>query len=93
MKREAQLFHGTEIAKLENSPFSKMSFFMPEGFSRQLGKIRTLFVPSNKFAKEYTGKERIIDGLRRGMIEQKRCTVKYHSFRSEQERSYELDPL
>jgi predicted DNA-binding transcriptional regulator YafY len=93
MKGEAQLFHGTEIEKLADSAFGKMSFFMPEGFSRQLEKIRTLFVPSGKFTKDYTGKEKIIDGLRRGMVEQKRCTVKYHSFRSGRKRDYELDPL
>ena len=93
MKGEAQLFHGTEIEKLADSAFGKISFFMPEGFSQQLEKIRTLFVPSGKFTKDYTGKEKIIDGLRRGMIEQKRCAVKYHSFLSGKMRDYDLDPL
>ena len=93
MKGEANLFHGTEIEKLADSAFRKLSFFMPEGLSRQLAKIQTLFVPSSKFAKDYTGKEKIIDGLRRGMIEQKRCAVKYHSFRSGKKRDYNLDPL
>jgi predicted DNA-binding transcriptional regulator YafY len=54
MKGEAQLFHGTEIEQLAESAFGKMSFFMPEGFSQQLEKIRTLFVPSGKFTKDYT---------------------------------------
>ncbi len=93
IKGEAQLFHGTEIEKLADSAFRKLSFFMPEGLSRQLAKIQTLFIPSSKFAKDYTGKEKIIDDLRRGMIEQKRCTVKYHSFRSGKKRNYNLDPL
>ena len=93
VKGEAQLFHGTEIEKLADSAFRKLSFFMPEGLSRQLAKIQTLFVPSTKFAKDYTGKEKIIDGLRRGMIEQKRCAVTYHSFRSGKIRNYDLDPL
>ena len=93
VKGEAQLFHGTEIEKLADSAFRKLSFFMPEGLSRQLAKIQTLFVPSNKFAKDYTGKEELIDGLRRGMIEQKRCAVKYHSFLSGKKRDYDLDPL
>jgi predicted DNA-binding transcriptional regulator YafY len=93
VKGEAQLFHGTEIEKLANSAFGKMSFFMPEGLSEQLEKIRTLFVPSSKFAKDYTGKEKIIDGLRQGMVEQKRCAVTYHSFSSGKKRDYDLDPL
>ena len=93
MKGEASLFHGTEIEKLADSAFGKISFFMPEGLSQQLEKIRTLFVPSGKFAKDYSGKEKIIDGLRRGMIEQKRCAVKYHSFLSGKKRDYDLDPL
>jgi len=93
VKGEAQLFHGTEIEKLADSAFRKLSFFMPEGLSRQLAKIQTLFVPSSKIAKDCTGKEKIIDSLRRGMIEQKRCAVKYHSFRSGKKRDYNLDPL
>jgi predicted DNA-binding transcriptional regulator YafY len=93
VKGDAQLFHGTEIEKLANSAFGKMSFFMPDGLSEQLEKIRTLFVPSSKFAKDYTGKEKIIDGLRRGMVEQKRCAAKYHSFSSRKVRDYLLDPL
>lgn len=93
IKGEAKLFHGTKIGKLVDSAFGKLAFFMPEGFSRQLEKIRTLFVPPRKFTKDYSGKEEIIDGLRRGMVEQKRCLVKYHSFRSGKVREYELDPL
>jgi predicted DNA-binding transcriptional regulator YafY len=93
MKGEAQLFHGTEIEKMADSAFGKLAFFMPEGLSQQLEKIRTLFVPSSKFTKDYKGKEKIIDGLRRGMVEQKRCAVKYHSFLSGKERDYKLDPL
>ena len=65
---------------------------MHQGLSRQQEKIRTLFVPSGKFTKDYTGKEKIIDGLRRGMVEQKRCAVKYHSFLSWKRRDYDLDP-
>jgi predicted DNA-binding transcriptional regulator YafY len=93
VKGEVQLFHGTEIEKLADSAFGKMSFFMPDGLSEQLEKIRTLFVPSSKFAKDYTGKEEIIDGLRRAMVEHKRCAAKYHSFSSGKMRDYLLDPL
>ena len=93
IKGEAKLFHGTEIEKLADSAFGKISFFMPEGLSRQLEKIRTLFVPSSKFTKDYSGKEKIIDGLRRGMVEQKRCSVRYHSFSAGKKKNYEIDPL
>ena len=93
IKSEDSLFRGTEIERLAASAFGKMSFFLPAGVFQQLKKIRTLFVPSSKFAKDYTGKEKIIDDLRRGMIEQKRCTVKYHSFLSRKRRDYEIDPL
>jgi predicted DNA-binding transcriptional regulator YafY len=93
VKGEAKLFHGTEIEKMADSAFGKMSFFMPEGLSEQLEKIRTLFVPAGKFTKDYSGKEKIIDGLRRGMVEKKRCTARYHSFSSGKKREYEFDPL
>jgi predicted DNA-binding transcriptional regulator YafY len=93
VKGEAQLFHGTEIEKLANSAFGKMSFFMPEGLSQQLEKVRTLFVPAGKFTKDYSGKDKIIDDLRRAMVDQKRCSAKYYSFSSGRKRDYELDPL
>ena len=87
------LFRGTEIKKLADSAFGKLSFFMPDGFAQQLEKIQTLFVSSSKFAKDYSGKEKIVDDLRRAMIEQKRCTASYHSFSSGKKRDYQLDPL
>lgn len=93
IRGEDRLFQGTEIEKLANSAFGKMSFFMPEGFSEQLEKIRTLFIPSGKFSKDYSGKEAIINDLRQAIIEQKRCRAGYHSFSSGKKREYELDPL
>jgi predicted DNA-binding transcriptional regulator YafY len=93
IKGEAKLFHGTEIERMADAAFCKMALFMPEGLSQQLEKIRTLFVPAGKFAKDYTGKEKIIDGLRRGMVEQKRCAVQYHSFHSGKKRDYDIAPL
>jgi len=50
-----------EIQKNVNSAFSKLSMFMPRGLFLHLAKIRTLFVPLNKPAKDYTGREEVID--------------------------------
>lgn len=93
IKGEARLFHGNEIEIMADGAFGKMAYFIPEGLSQQLEKIRTLFVPSGKFAKDYSGKEKIIEGLRRAMIEQKRCAMQYHSFRSGRKRDYDIAPL
>jgi predicted DNA-binding transcriptional regulator YafY len=93
VKGETRLFRGTEIQKNVDSAFSKLSMFMPKGLFQHLAKIRTLFVPSNKLAKDYTGKEDIIDKLRRAIVQRNCCTVRYHSFKDDEVKDYEVQPL
>jgi predicted DNA-binding transcriptional regulator YafY len=85
--------HLNGIEKLADAAFRKMWLFLPEDLPQQLEKIATLFVPSGKFAKDNSGKETLINDLRRAMIEQKRCAARYHSFLSGKMREYDLDPL
>jgi len=93
LKSEAGLFKGTDIEKHINSAFEKISMFVPSNLFDQLKKIRALFVPSSKFAKDYSGKEYIIEQLMQAMLEKKTCYVKYHSFYDDKEKSFKIDPL
>lgn len=93
VKGEGRLFRGTEIEKMVDSAFSKLGMFVPEGLFRQLTRIRTLFVPSNKLVKDYSGKEEIIDSLRRAIIQSNLCVARYHSFRDDKVKTYEIEPL
>ena len=45
-----------------------------------LKKIKTLFASSSKFAKDYSGKEEIIEDLADAMLKNRVCRIKYHSF-------------
>jgi predicted DNA-binding transcriptional regulator YafY len=93
VKGETRLFRGTEIQKNVDSAFSKLSMFMPKGLFQHLAKIRTLFVPSSKLAKDYSGKEELIDELRKAIIQRNICSIRYHSFRDDQVKEYDIEPL
>ncbi|MGB9499422.1 MAG: helix-turn-helix transcriptional regulator [Dissulfuribacterales bacterium] len=45
------------------------------------------------FAKDYSGKEDIIDSLTDAMLRQKTCYVKYHSFTQDRISNFAIDPL
>lgn len=87
------LFRNTEIEKIADTAFGKLWFFLPESFPQNLSRIQALFVPATKFIKDYTGKQPIIDGLRRAIIEQMQCRVTYHSFSTGKRKEYVITPL
>lgn len=71
LRSEGVLFKGTDIEKHISSAFEKISMFVPKNLFNQLNMIRALFVPSSKFAKDYSGKEFIIEQLMQAMLEKK----------------------
>lgn len=93
LKSESVLYRGTEIEKHISSAFEKISLFVPKNLFTQLKKISALFVPSSKLAKDYTGKEKIIEMLMGAMLEKKTCYVKYHSFYEDKVKRFKIDPL
>lgn len=93
LKGEAKLYRGTEIETIVEAAFGKMSLFVPEGLADQLQKIKTLFVPSSKFAKDYAGKEELIDTLTDAMLKKQTCYVRYHSFGDDRIKNFKIDPL
>src|SRR3990170_337098 len=93
LKGEERLYKGTDIGKHINSAFNKIGVFAPNGLADKIDKIKTLFIPFSKFAKDYSGKERFIESLTEGMLQKKTCHVKYHSFSENEIKEFRIDPL
>ena len=87
------LFKGTEIEKNIKSAFEKLGLFLPNNACDQLSKIKALFLSSTKFAKDYSGREAIIDHLIDAMLNTETCKIKYHSFYDDKIKKFKIDPL
>jgi len=93
LKGEAGIYTGTRLEAEAQSAFNKISAFLPPPVFKQLDKIKTLFIPQSKFAKDYSGKEEIIDTLADAILNQRICMVSYFSFYDEKEKHYLMEPL
>ena len=93
IKNKADIFKNSGVEKYIESAYKKLSLFLPENLFKQLDKIRTLFISSSKFAKDYKGKEKIIEQLTDAMLKQKTCYVEYHSFGDDKIKNFAVDPL
>ena len=93
IKGEARLYRRTEIEKKVNTVFAKLGAFVPAELVEKLDRVKTLFVSSENFAKDYSGKEAIIDSLTDAMLQQKTSYVKYHSFTQDRISNFTIDPL
>jgi predicted DNA-binding transcriptional regulator YafY len=93
LKGETAIYKGTRLEAEAQSAFDKISAFLPPPVFKQLDKIKTLFIPQSKFAKDYSGKEVIIDILADAILKQKICMVSYFSFSDEKEKQYLIEPL
>lgn len=92
LKSEGRMYKGTEIEIALNTAFGKMEMFVPNGLYDNLKKIKTLFASSSKFAKDYSGKEEIIEDLADAMLKNRVCQVKYHSFYDDRVKEFEMWP-
>jgi predicted DNA-binding transcriptional regulator YafY len=88
-----KMFNGTDIEKNIDSAFTKLDAFMPEGLAKKLEKVKTLFVPTTKFTKDYSAKQEIIETLTDAIFRQQTCQVEYHSFYDDKIKKYNIDPL
>ena len=93
IKGEARIYRGTEIEKKIESAFVKLSAFLPENAIKKLSRIKRIFIPTEKLAKDYSGKEELIDQLTDAMIQQTTCYVQYHSFDRDDIVNFAIDPL
>jgi predicted DNA-binding transcriptional regulator YafY len=93
LKGEASLYKGTRLEAEASSAFEKISGILTGEVFTQFDKIKTLFIPQSKFAKDYSGKEEIIDTLADAMLSHNVCMVGYYSFANETEKFYLIEPL
>ncbi|MBT0652348.1 helix-turn-helix transcriptional regulator [Geomobilimonas luticola] len=93
LKGHAKLYRNTDIEAEIEQAFAKLDVFVPEGLADRLDKVKTLFIPSTKFAKDYSGKEETIETLTDAILQQKTCLVEYHSFYDDKVKVFKIDPL
>ena len=93
LKGHGKLYRGTEIEANIERAFAKLDVFVPEGFDRRLERVKTLIISADKFSKDYADKVDIIDGLTEAMLQQKTCSVQYHSFSDDKIKNFKIDPL
>ena len=66
---------------------------MPEGLAKNLEKVKTLFVSSSKYAKDYRDKQEIIETITDAIFRQQTCLLEYHSFHDDKTKGFKIDPL
>ncbi len=93
LKGHSKLFKGTEVGDGIERAFAKLETFVPDGLGEKIERVRSLFVPSVRFAKDYTGKEALIESLSEAILGQHTCVVEYHSFADDKTKKYQIDPL
>ncbi len=93
LKGVAETYQGSGLAKSIDSAFAKLSMFAPKGLVEKLDKLQSLFLLDAKMAKSLAGKEDIIDKLTDAMLANRTCTVSYHSFHDDKNKSFTIDPL
>lgn len=89
----SKTYRGTDIERKVDSAFAKLGAFVPEDVVKNLPRIRTLFLMSDNFSKDYSGKEEIIDTLAGAMLRQETHLIKYHSFGKDRITRFRIDPL
>lgn len=93
LKGQAGIFKGTEIEVYIRRAFEKLSMFVPKDTLGKIDKIKALFISPSKKAKDYAGKEKIIEMVTQAVLEKKTCRIKYHSFSGDKIKSFLIDPL
>jgi predicted DNA-binding transcriptional regulator YafY len=93
LRSEDRLFGGTDVEALLDSAFFKFGGLVPDEFLNRLSRVKTLFASQTEPAKDYSGKEELIEALTQAMLQRKTCLVKYHSFSSDEIKGFYIDPL
>ena len=89
----ARLYRGTAVEEDIDAAFEKICSSLSPQLAAQLEKVRSLFIPTVKFAKDYAGKDEIIDSIVEAILQQKTCTIGYHSFTDDRHKQFSIDPL
>ncbi len=89
----ARLYRGTALEEDIDAAFEKILGSLSPQLAAQTAKVRSLFIPTAKFAKDYAGKDEIIDSLVEAILQQKTCMIGYHSFSDDRHKQLTIDPL
>ena len=93
IRSNRQMFKGTDIGRNIDAAFEKLNAFVPEGMAERLDKVKTLFVTTEKFTKEYGNKKEIIEQITDAIFQQRTCQVDYFSFTDDRIKHFKIDPL
>jgi predicted DNA-binding transcriptional regulator YafY len=93
LKGHTKLYRGTNIEQEINRAFAKLDVFVPDGLADRLERVKTLFITTTEFAKDYSGKEELIEDLTDAMLQQRTCLIEYHSFTDDKVKHFKIDPL
>ena len=88
-------FKATELEKHIESLKGKLGAYLQKNGNIPLTeeKLKYLFVPSDHFLKDYSGKQELIEDLLEAIIEQKTCTITYHAYSTDEINTFRIDPL
>jgi predicted DNA-binding transcriptional regulator YafY len=93
IRGQGRCFRGTDIERNIEGAFSKLDAFMPEGLAGKLDQVRTLFVTTGPFAKDYRDKQELIEALTDAIFRRQTCRVNYHAFYDDTVKTFRIDPL
>lgn len=89
----SNIYKGTEIEKELNRAYETINELVPEQLNNGLSRVQKLFLHSNSFKKDYSGKENLIETLAMAMIGQNTLRVEYDSFLQGRTRNFRINPL
>ncbi len=72
---------------------AKLEHCFPEGTTQKLRRIQTLFVTTDKFSKDYSGKENVIESLSDAILSQYICLIRYNAFGENRVNRFKIEPL
>lgn len=93
LKGEGRLFRDTEIGDALEGAFTKIGLFADDGVFCNLKKVKTLLVPCDKGAKDYSKQGKVIDDLARAIFSSRVCRMTYHSFHDDKMKELRVAPL
>lgn len=93
MRAQDEVFESTSIAAAADRALAKLSAILPGTFTDKLSRVKALCTPVDKFSKDYSDKEDLINTLAEATIAQKVCKLKYDSFSRDEEVEFRAGPL
>jgi len=93
LRESSNPLKGTDIDDSMESAFRKLSQFLPDELFAKLDKIKTMLLSFPDTAKDYAGKEDILNEVMEAILDNETCCIKYHSFYDDSVKQYVADPL